>query len=300
MMQYGNLPVVFIEADRAEGSHAKRFDWDETKGYYNGRGTRVRGQRNAGVETHEPPFRGTLVIAQNEPVNASDAVLERIVQLRFTKAGHNDDSKAATDEMQRMSAEQLSYFTLLAAIHEKQVVDYVIEKTGKYQEWLLKVDGIDHARLAKNHAQLIALAEKFAELVELSEDQKKQTCTAIKEACIARQSTIAADHPMVAEFWEAFDFLDDDYDQYGNRTPVLNHSREPTEIAVNLNEFVEKAANARQQIPPLTDLKRHLKTSKHRKFIESSRVVSSAITCRATRCWIFRRSRAEIRAMQDK
>ena len=105
---------------------------------------------------------------------------------------------------------------------------------------------------------------------------------------------------MVAEFWEAFDFLDDDYDQYGNRTPVLNHSREPTEIAVNLNEFVEKAANARQQIPPLTDLKRHLKTSKHRKFIESSRVVSSAITYRATRCWIFKRSRAEIRAMQDK
>ena len=300
MMQYGNLPVVFIEADRAEGSHAKRFDWDETKGYYNGRGTRVRGQRNAGVETHEPPFRGTLVIAQNEPVNASDAVLERIVQLRFTKAGHNDDSKAATDEMQRMSAEQLSYFTLLAAIHEKQVVDYVLEKTGKYQEMLLKVDGIDHARLAKNHAQLIALAEKFAELVGLSDDQKKQTCAAIKEACIARQSTIAADHPMVAEFWEAFDFLDDDYDQYGNRTPVLNHSREPTEIAVNLNEFVEKAANARQQIPPLTDLKRHLKTSKHRKFIESSRVVSSAITYRATRCWIFKRSRAEIRAMQDK
>jgi len=307
LVQFANLPVVFIEADRAEGSHAKRFDWDETKGYYNGRGTRVRGQRNQGVETHEPPFRGTLVIAQNEPVNASDAVLERIVQLRFTKAGHNSDSKAATDEMQGISAEQLSYFTVLATMHEKEVVDYVIEKTGAYQKHLLeKVEGINHARLAKNHAQLLALTNKFAQLVGLTDEQRKATCAAIQDACVARQNALAADHPLVAEFWDTFDFLDEGQDEYGKRRSVLNHSRDPNLIAVNLNEFVEKAANARQQIPPLVELKKYLKSSKSRKFIEASRTVSSAIEInkagkpKTPRCWIFQRSRAEIINQQKK
>ena len=122
--------MVFIEADRAETSHAKRFDWDEVKAYYNGRGLRVRGRNNSGVDTDDPPFRGTLAIAQNEPVNASDAVLERIVQLHFSKSGHSNESKAATEEMQRLGTEQLSYFTLLAAIHEKEVVEHVRERMG--------------------------------------------------------------------------------------------------------------------------------------------------------------------------
>ena len=144
------------------------------------------------------------------------------------------------------------------------------------------------------------MRNKFAQLVGLTDDQRRATCAAIQEACIARQNALAADHPLVAEFWDTYDFLDEGQDEYGNRRSVLNHSRDPNLIAVNLNEFVEKAANARQQIPPLVEFKKHLKTSKSRKFIEASRTVSSAIEInkagkpKTPRCWIFQRSRAEI------
>lgn len=295
MAQFGNLPLVFMEADRDEKSHAKRFDWDETKGYYNGRGTRVKGHKNDGVETNEPPFRGSLVIAQNAPVNASDAVLERIVQVYFSIAAHSSDSRAAAEEMQRVEVEELSFFTLLATMREKEVIEHISEKMGTYQNHLLKQEGISHARLAKNHAQLIALTEMFAKVAELTDEQRKLTCAALVDACRQRQVAIAQDHPLIAEFWDVFDYLDaQGKDEFGNQRPLLNHSHDPKLIAVNLNEFVEQASHARQQIPPLIELKRYLHTSKRRKFIECNRSTKSVLTKRTHRCWIFERSRGEL------
>lgn len=289
LKQFSGLPVVFIEADRAEDSHAKKFDWDEVKPYYNGRGLRVRGVRNGGNDTSEEPFRGSLVIAQNDPVSASDAVLERIVQLRFSVAGHSADGKIAADEMNKLSIEQLSYFVILATRRAKEIADYINERTDAMQAWLLKQEGVEHARLAKNHGQLLAALKKFAELVGLSDAQLNETTQMLVECCRQRQVAIAADHPLVAEFWEIFDYLNNDtrFDARGNPLPAIDHSSDPKEIWVNLNEFVQVAAEARQQVPPLIDLKRLLKTSKSRKFIAASEVVRSAITNKPRRCWRF-------------
>ncbi|MNH43578.1 hypothetical protein D3C79_1055160 [compost metagenome] len=64
---------------------------------------------------------------------------------------------------------------------------------------------------------------------------------------------------------------------------------------MNLNEFVEMASLHRQQVPPLAELKKVLRTSKTRRFVDSSRVVNSGIKTRsagdelgkAVRCWVF-------------
>lgn len=97
---------------------------------------------------------------------------------------------------------------------------------------------------------------------------------------------------MIAEFWDVFDYLDaQGKDEFGTQRPLLNHSRDPRLIAVNLNEFVEAASHARQQIPPLIELKRHLRTSKRRKFVESNRSVKSVLTKKTHRCWVFERGR---------
>ncbi|MFX7636668.1 hypothetical protein ABTJ61_19295, partial [Acinetobacter baumannii] len=71
--QVGNLPVVLIESEREqkEGAPVKHFDWDELKTAYNGRSVRSTGVKNNGNDTREPPFRGALLIAQNNAVNAS-------------------------------------------------------------------------------------------------------------------------------------------------------------------------------------------------------------------------------------
>ncbi|WP_249963559.1 toprim domain-containing protein [Histophilus somni] len=294
LAQYANMPNVFIEADRAQDSHSKRFDWEELKPFYNGRGMRVRGLKNAGNETYEPPFRGTLVIAQNDPVNASDAVLERIVQLDFKRKGHTADSKAAVDEMIRLNADYLSGFTLISAKAEKDVVSYVNKKSAEYQEWLFQQEGVRLARLAKNHAQLLALLDEFTRLFGLTESQKQATQQALVTACIERGTVLALDHPIVAQFWETFDYLDSRVlpEQGLMDRPLLNHSRDDGLIAINLNEYLEFAAQYRQQVPPLQELKRYLKTSKSRRFVESSRAICSAIAYanskpKTMRCWIF-------------
>jgi len=53
-------------------------------------------------------------------------------------------------------------------------------------------------------------------------------------------------------------------------------------IAVNLNHFIQLATERRQQIPPVSDLKRVLKTSRTYKFIEV-RTVNSAINAKFNR-----------------
>ena len=99
---------------------------------------------------------------------------------------------------------------------------------------------------------------------------------------------------MVQEFWEAFDYLNGD----DAIMPILNHSCNDEEIAVNLNEFIEVATTHRQQVPSLRDLKKVLRTSRRNKFLDVKtvksrvRANSSQITgARATtvHCWVFRK-----------
>lgn len=69
----------------------------------------------------------------------------------------------------------------------------------------------------------------------------------------------------------------------------LNHSRVTGQVAINLNHFVTVAADHKQQVPPVRELKRLLKTSRRYKY-EGQRVVNSAIKktgSTSERCWIF-------------
>ncbi|MFZ6708981.1 hypothetical protein [Undibacterium sp. TC9W] len=81
---------------------------------------------------------------------------------------------------------------------------------------------------------------------------------------------------------------------------ILNHSRDPNLIAVNLNHFLQVATEKRQQVPPLRDLKKVLKTSSRRKFIEANKTVNSVVRSTlspiatpstSVKCWIFQREK---------
>ncbi|MCY7297318.1 hypothetical protein, partial [Alteromonas sp. a30] len=60
--------------------------------------------------------------------------------------------------------------------------------------------------------------------------------------------------------------------------------------------FVTLASEAKQQIPLLSDLKKHLKSSRSRKFIEIKNVNSAIAhkpntysTSKSVKCWVFER-----------
>ena len=300
--QVSNMPIVLIESDRETktGSNAsvRSFDWDELKDAYNGRNVRTTGVRTGGNETYDPPFRASIVISQNNQVQASQAIMERICHMTFNTKGHTPQSFESAKRLESYEMEQLSGFLLACLRREPEALETFKTETDKAADWLLQQDGVHKPRLAKNHAQLLAAVVAMGPLMRMNDAQFDAVRAQIVAMAQERQRAISADHPLVQEFWEAFDYLDSipEPSMHGllNR-PRLNHSRDKQLVTVNLNEFVEMASLHRQQVPPMAELKKVLRTSKTRRFVDSSRVINSAIKTRsagdeqgrAVRCWVF-------------
>ena len=305
--QVSNLPIVLIESDRETktggSAHVRSFDWDELKDAYNGRNVRTTGVKTGGNETYDPPFRASIVISQNNPVQASQAIMERICHLTFTTQGHTPASLESAKALERTEIAQVSHFALRALAKEAEAVKLIDARVPELTSWLLAQEGVNKPRIAKNHAQLMAFVEALALVIPLSKEQQQAAGRLVLEMARERQRAINADHPLVQEFWESFDYLDSlgttarDDNVWKAPLPVLNHSRHDTEIWVNLNEYVEKAAAHRQQIPVLSELKKVLRTSKTRRFVDV-KTVNSAIRTRMhegeevakrVHCWVFER-----------
>jgi len=294
--QVANLPVVLIEGDRGEdGSKVKGFDWNELKTAYNGHATRARGVKNAGNETYEPPFRGTVVISQNAEVNASEPVLQRIVHLYFDRAGQNADTFAAARALEQMPVEDVSGFLLASILKEKDILGGFVARMQCHQDVLLRTPGVTTARLAKNHAQVMAMVDALDMVLPVRPEYRDAALRQLVTMTVERQQAIASDHPLVQEFWDLYEHIESADDDHA----VLNHARGNGLIAINLRHLEQVANERRLSLPPLADLKRVLKTSRHRKFIDL-RVVNSAINARfnsehlhlpkrpsAVKCWVF-------------
>ncbi|MCD9118323.1 toprim domain-containing protein [Pseudomonas bijieensis] len=326
MGQVSGMPVVLLESDRSgdDKSHAKNFEWDELKDYFGGGTLATKGVKTAGNETYEPPFRGTIAISQNAPVIASEAIMTRIVKLHFVRPNVTPESRAAADQLTALDGNKLSYFLLQAVKRESDVMATLADKIPAHEARLRRLHthcvscdaeypatnekaACQHCgnqlrgyirveRIVKNHAQLLGLVDCIRSLIPLSDAQISATQRCIVSMAIERQSSISADHPVVAEFWEVYDYLQG-LDADG---PVVNHSKKDNIIAINLNEFVERAAEHRQKLADVSELRDRLKESRCRKFLESNKAVDSAVRAyQATRnnntitksptvkCWIF-------------
>ncbi len=288
--QVSNLPVVLIESDRESEDNAKvkQFDWDELKPLYNGRGIFSRGVKNSGNETYEPPFRAAVVISQNNAVLASDATMQRIIHLHFTTATHTSETRALAERLERLPIDRVNHFLIEAVMREKELLALADRLTPTYEKKLMALPELKSVRIAKNHAQILSLIDALGPLLNLSEERIRRTTAAVSQLAVQRQQAINADHRIVMEFWEAFEHLD----QLGSDgQPLLNHSNNDREIAVNLKHVEQMANQWRIGIPPLSELRRHLKTSKSRKYI-TQKAVASAIhrngsTPKTYKCWVF-------------
>lgn len=186
-----------------------------------------------------------------------------------------------------MTVEELSGFTLQSILRAKEVVDIVATKTEEHQAALLDQDGIKTVRIALNHAQMMALAEALQLVVPITDNQLHELHEHFRLMAKQREQALSADHPLVQEFWDMYEYLNQGEGEDLNQR--LNHSRVKGQVAINLNHFVTVAADHKQQIPPVRELKQLLKTSRRYKY-EGQRVVNSAIKTTGStseRCWIF-------------
>lgn len=297
MGQVSNMPVVLIEGDRNEPdkAHAKGFDWDELKDFYGGGTLGTKGMKTSGNETYEPPFRGAIAISQNADVSASEAILTRIIKSHFARPEVTTESRAAADNLNLIPVEQLSRFLLLAVRAEAQVMAKFAERVLVHERQLRTLKEIRVERIIKNHSQLMALVDCLRLVCPLDENQVVTTQQALTVMALERQSAISADHPLVAEFWEVFEYLE----SLGER-PQVNHSTDPKLIAINLNEFAEKASEHRQNLADLKTLRGLLINSRSRKLVEVNKPTYSAVRAAqaaagnsmfnkptTVRCWVF-------------
>jgi len=206
---------------------------------------------------------------------------------------HSEASRKAAERLESMPVQAVSAFLRKAIRMEKQAVNTIIEQTPVYEKKLMSLVGMNSVRLAKNHAQILAAADAMADLLGLNEDHLKAMYDQACHMALDRQEAVSSDHHIVREFWETYEFLNSG--EEGRQT--LNHSLNDQEIAINLNHFVLLAANKKQQIPPLADLKRHLKTSQLHKFRDIKTVKSGLAESMnrdkgyTLKCWVFGREK---------
>jgi hypothetical protein len=282
MSQVANMPVCLIESDRGgEGDmKAKQFDWDELKTAYNGRASRATGVKNGGNDTKEPPFRGAIVISQNTPVSASEAIQQRIVHQFYTCDGHTEEGKRAADWLSSVPVERVSNWLLQATCAEKDILATIFERTPKYEAALRAEPEIRLVRIAKNHAQLMAMVDALSLVAPLKDEWRKDAMETLRQAAIDRQRSLAKDDPLVEEFWELVEFIG---------IGALNHARDMQRIAINLNHLQAVAIRSGQKLPDLLELKKRLRSSTSRPFIALKAVNSGHpdFEGKTVKCWTF-------------
>jgi hypothetical protein len=192
-----------------------------------------------------------------------------------------------------MPVDTLSHFLLIAARAEEKVMETVLTKAPEYEQALLDHPAVKTTRIAKNHGQVWAVFAALSHVVSFTDEQREAVAREVQAMAVERQEAISSDHKVVQIFWERFDYLD----TWNAADASLNHSRNPHEIAVNLNHFEEVAAQHRLEVPTLADLKKYLRSSRSRKFIDYKPVNSSIwlhdntdkTRGRTVKCWVFQR-----------
>jgi hypothetical protein len=291
MGQISGMPVVLLEADRNEPdkAHSKTFEWDELKDFFGGGTLATRGVRNGGNDTYEPPFRGTIVISQNAAVDASEAILTRIVKLHFKRPEVTTESRIAADNLNALPVEALSHFLIKAISAEGKILERFADRSRYFEAALRERKEIRVERVIKNHAQMLALFDCLRLVLEIPEAIVKATRDALVQMALERQTAINADNPLVIEFWEVYEYLE----AMKSGGHVVNHSRDDKRICINLNEFYAKAAYHSQRLPDLNVIRALLRNSRRHKFLDANTAVNSYINAGSTdkpstvKCWVF-------------
>ncbi|WP_299594302.1 toprim domain-containing protein [uncultured Microbulbifer sp.] len=305
--QLSNLPVVLIESDR-QNDKAKKgaFDFEELKTAYNGRAIRSTGAFNRGNDTVEPPFRGSIVIAQNDTVDGSPALLSRIVHCHATKAHFSEKTKLLAQRFERAPVEEVSGFLPAALRREKAIVGKILQDYPALDAEYAQRGEIHDQRVVKTHAMVSAMAGALPMLFpSVSESTVKDVQHYIYTRAVSRQGRLSADHPDVQKFWEIYDYLNvrlvDDPDSpavYATNAgkveaQTLNHSKDPGLIAINLIHYKQQCEMAKVDHPDIKELKKLLPNSRRHKFVGCKNVKSGIDDDRARYCWVFRHADAD-------
>ncbi|HFV4331814.1 TPA: toprim domain-containing protein, partial [Escherichia coli] len=295
--QVAGLPVVLIEADRGDNAQKRgAFDFDNLKSLYNGGGIGVRGVKTNDNATYDPVFKGAVVIAQNAMVNASSAIIERLVRIYTDKKRHSPDSRLAAKRLELYPVEQVSGFIHRAVSQERAIMDLFMALSDPETTRLYSCENIRHQRIAKNHAQLIALVRALKCVIDIPDEWLDATCLELERMAEEQAKAVMDDLPEVMAFWEAFDYLD------GITAYGVNHfgKGRQNEFAVSIPQLEQVAAVHHVKIQTNPEMIKLLKAGRSRSLIgykpvrsevsrqaNAGRGIAEAREKEVLKCWIF-------------
>lgn len=300
LSQVSNMPVVFLESDNEESAVAKGgkprrgVDYERYKKLYDKNGAiGSRGVKTNDNQTNNYIFRGALVFTQNATIQSSPAVLSRITHLHCTRAHKRPENIPIAERLAAKPVAELSGYLHHVLTHEKAWLDAYFEAWPIHRKRLLSA-GINSARVANNHAQLMAAMDALQVLFKnFKSDDLDKCLTYMESRARDRDLRLNQEHPTVQRFWEAYNWINpgqmEEKNEKGHRVIYydrLNHSINDSLIAINLNHFSQEARQAGQEAFSISELAKLLPESKHYKFIES-KTIRSKIKKTQIRCLVF-------------
>ncbi|MQT34850.1 hypothetical protein [Pseudomonas helleri] len=159
---------VVVLMDDSIPSKKSAFDWDELKPLFNGGSLRTFNDQAKGVV--ESNFNGALVITSNEPVQFSEAVESRMVEVIVAQSRKTDSSDFAA--LEELSIELAGAFGRAVNQRKDELISIFNRLAPTHSESLLSEHGEKLSpRAAKNAGQLMALVDVLFLLLGLSHKQ---------------------------------------------------------------------------------------------------------------------------------
>lgn len=279
------LPVVLIEGDHHTG-HFKKFDFEELKDLFNGRAVYTRAVRTAGLETYDPPFRGSIIVAQNARMSASEAIMSRTIPLYFMREDIRFEGKAHVDALNRFDRHALSAYLSYMLKNCKKLLDEYFALCPANEQRLLNHQGIAMSRIAQNGAQMMTLLQVLAKHINLSDEWLTKTLAFIEQICVMRQQSLNAEDPRLVEFWDSVEYLCSLNDSFN-----LNHSADPQLMAISLPHFESCAKQVGVTVLPRIELNALLEKGRRYQF-QGRKVVRSVIFKKSVKCLVFKKGEA--------
>ena len=295
LSQVSNMPVVFIESDTNDPNtpvkHKQRtFHFDELKPLFNGRSPRVLGIKSNDNNTDDEPFRGAVVISQNNKVSGSEAILSRLIYVYYDKSHHQGQySRDAAERLQRLSTDDVSGFLFEALKQEKSILSNITETFPNNRNTIMQLPNMKTERIGLTHGLLMSCLQALCEVLPITDNIKAKSLNYINELAIEREQDLVNDHPAMDQFWDVYDYFEE-LSEVANRYRV-NHSANSDEIAIKLNEFDALAKENNQSLEDIKLIKKILSTSTRHPYIGTKTIRSSIRDGKPTYCHIFMKNK---------
>ena len=239
------------------------------------------------LNTHTLPFRTTIVIAQNKPIEGTPALRERFVNTEYDRSHFSEEGRHAGNRLKAYSVKDVSGYLHELLSHRDAYIDAILEAFETTQT-LFRGEGLQNPRTIDYYALVYAGMEAMGNrIIPDWEGKRRNDMQAFMlDRARKQERMLANETDQVRNFFEdVADFI-----IHGEE---INHSSNPAEYALCLKEIFQLQLRTGERTMDTIALKNELKDSP--RYIAHRVSVRSSYDSKVRSCWIFKKGDESIR-----